>query len=174
MRRRPIKNIFAIRIPRLYMSHTAHVFTSKNIFWRGFLAMKYGFCDHTCTYKPKFMGENETYQTLTCIWSKERPCLFCFFRSATVFLVIFWDRACIYKRNYLSRNFCFVFVCSIWHAIISTQKYILTRVSTHGKRVWWPYMVSIITDYDQVRNQKLVEKLKHQGFSSIFQMHVLS
>ena len=34
-------------------------------------------------------------------------------------------------------------------------------------------MDSIITDYDQVRNQKLRKKLKHQGFSSIFQMHVL-
>ena len=109
-------------------------------------------------------------RALTCIWSKERPCLFCFFRSATGFLcVIFGDRACIYKRNYLSRNFCYVSVCSIWHVIISTQKYILTRVSTHDKRVWWPYMVSIITEYDQVRNQKLREKLKHQDFSSIFQ-----
>ena len=44
-----LKNEFGMGIPILYMSQTAHVFTSKNIFWQGFQAMKNMFCDHTCT-----------------------------------------------------------------------------------------------------------------------------
>ena len=37
VRRRPIINIFGIRIPRLYLSHTTHVFTSKIHFDEGFI-----------------------------------------------------------------------------------------------------------------------------------------
>ena len=77
VRRRPIKTVFEIEISRLYMSHTAHVFTSKyifcqrkvnfqhflfllllciachnldlgnNLFLRGFLTLTNTFCDHT-------------------------------------------------------------------------------------------------------------------------------
>ena len=62
----------------------------------------------------------------------------------------------------------FRFLRSVSHVIISTQKYILTRVSGHDKRVTWPYIFSY---YHRSKiKQKLREKLKHQGLSGIFQI----
>ena len=175
--------------PRLYMAHIDHMFTSKNNFRRGFLAMKTVFWDHTCVkscydgwkinLETKMCGRKWNLSRFNCVpwlvFDQENGGVFFFFFlwSATFFLVDILGLRLHWQMKWIVKKVLFRFVCSVWHAIISTQKYILTRVSAHDKRVWWPYMVSIITEYDQVRNQKLREKLKHQGFSSIFQMHDL-
>ena len=106
---------------------------------------------------------------LTCFLTRKRPYLFCLFFSE---LQPFFSWFCGIGLALINKMNCtevFVsFVRSVSHVIISTQKYILTRVSGHDKRVTWPY---IFRYYHRSKiKQKLREKLKHQGLSGIFQI----
>ena len=100
------------------------------------------------------MEENETYQgSIACLHlylylMKIRT--FFSFPIWNRFSYVFWGIALAFiDKNKLSINFCLVFVWSVWHAIISTQKIHFdagfcpwqTRLVTiHGQyynRVWW-------------------------------------
>ena len=120
VRRRPVNNVFEIRIPRLYMSHTAHGFTSKIYILRGVSSHEkrvfwsYMYIVALWQMKDQIRKQNlwkkmkpikVQSRALTCIWSKERPHLCCFSDPQPFCLWFFWDRACIYKWNELSRNF---------------------------------------------------------------------
>ena len=174
------------------MSHTAHVFTSKNRFWQGFLFIfKSVFRYHTYTYtistmtderstwKPKFVKKNESHQvSVACLdlfLSRELLYLFLLstcnrvsydFVGSTLHIEIKW----MYKRFLFS----LISVCCVWHARISIRKYMLTGVSGHDKCVWWLYMFSTMTEARSSQKQKVTAEIETSGIEQYqFQMHDL-
>ena len=169
MRRRPI-NIFRIGIPRPYMSHTAHMFTSKNTLWRGLLAMKNAFCDHTCTKYydgGKINFETKTFwgkwslsrfnsMPLTCSW-QENGHIFIFLPTCNRSVFSFCGIGLAFINIINSpRGFGLVLLALYaWHNL--DPKYILTGISRYNKRACWPYIWTVLSrKQDESRNQKSI------------------